>query len=122
MTENMKQFLELVSTDEALAREFEAMTKLEGDEAKKAIAKFAGERGILLVEADFVPEEPPTSEISDDELEAVAGGGDCACCALGGGKKDKDRGDKACGCVAVGVGRDTDGDDRCFCVGGGMGD
>lgn len=115
MTENMKKFLEIVSTDEENLRAFKDISKLEGDEAKKAITKFAGERGILLVEADFVPDEPPTGELSDDELEAVAGGGTCACVAVGGGKKDKDTNDKACACVGSGLG---DGGSfwRCVCL------
>ena len=44
---------------------------------KQALIKFAAEKGFTLTEDDFKQEE---SELSEDELQAVAGGG---CAGLG---------------------------------------
>ncbi len=65
MTENIKKLLELASTNEDLK------TKLTNVSKDDFIA-IAKENGIELTDADF---EAPQGEISDDELNAVAGGG-----------------------------------------------
>ena len=112
MTENLKNFLEAVSKDEALAE------KLGKEADNKAIIAAAKELGFALTEADFV-QEP--EELYDDELDAVAGGTSVNCsCALGGGGA-KDHNDKTCACVAVGLGYSKNGDQRCFCPMAGFG-
>ena len=58
-------------------------------------------------------------ELSMDELDAVAGGGLCACPVAGGGTPDADQ--EACGCVMFGGGYNKSGGSRCFCVAGGAG-
>lgn len=88
MTENMKKFLELVSKDEALVAKVNAADK-------NALIALAKELGVELTEADF---EHPT-ELSDDELEVVAGGAGTWCILIGGGGNTK--GTK---CKDIGVG------------------
>jgi len=107
MTENMKKLMEAISANPELAERLENATK----EDVIAIAK---ELGIELTDADF---EQQPSELSDDELDAVAGGakGDCFCPVVGGGTKG-DKNDKACACVYAGVGKEKDGDNRCGCA------
>ena len=58
------------------------------------------------------------SELSDDELEAVVGGGRCIC-SFGGGKAGE--GEKTCACVMGGGGQYSDGSVRCVCIIGGDG-
>lgn len=113
MTENMKKFLETVSGSEDLARKANAMTRGE-------LLAFAKELGIELTEADF---EAPTGKLSDDELENVAGGGECFCAVGGGGTKNGNN--DTCGCVLYGMGvYKKDGkvlDWRCECLAAGNG-
>ena len=69
------------------------------------------ELGIELTAQDF--EQP--QELSDDDLDAVAGGSDVSCaCAMGGGGT-KDTNDRTCACVLAGVGYDKNGSERCLC-------
>lgn len=75
MTENMKKLLELASEDKEFGKEFQ-----EADQ--ETLIRLAKEHGIELTEADF---EKPENEMSDSELDAVAGGGDCGCSLAGAG-------------------------------------
>ena len=105
MTENMKKFLETVSQREDLLAKINDM----GKEELLALAK---ELNVELTEADLVK---PAQELSDDELDTVAGGSDVSCaCAMGGGGT-KDTNDKTCACVLAGVGYDKGGRERCLC-------
>ena len=112
MNEKLKNFLEAVSRDETLTEKI-------GKEAdRKTIIAVARELGFDLCEADF---EPVPVELSEDELETVAGGDAVSCsCALGGGGK-KDKNDKTCACVAAGWGYSKNGERRCFCAVAGYG-
>ncbi len=89
---------------------------------KEEIITRAAELGIELTAADFEQKQ----ELSDDELDAVAGGkaGGCGCPLLGGGGgKDEDNG-KTYGCGCVGYGQGGDGkltDFNCCCMAGGYG-
>ena len=74
MTDNMKKFLEQVSSDGELTARLKGMDK-------DAIIAAAQQRGIALTEADFAADTG--MELSEDELDEVAGGGKCAC-VLGG--------------------------------------
>ena len=67
MTENMKRFVEAAEKDAALA---EAMGKVEKPEDLLALA---AEKGLTLTAEDIKPAEA-TGELSDEELEDVAGG------------------------------------------------
>lgn len=104
MSENLKLFLEKISEDKALADKVGAETNPE------VLIAMAAEMGIALTADDFKKQE-----LSDDELDAVAGGGDvsCACALGGGGTKDSD--DKACACVLAGAGYSKNGGERCVC-------
>ena len=108
MTENMKKFLEAVSQNEELQEKLNGMSKEDILAAAKAL-------GIDLTEADFAQ----NGEMDDDELDAVAGGGDCVCVVGGGGTADSN--DKTCACVAGGWGERSGGKVRCKCFVGGSG-
>lgn len=82
---------------------------------KDALMAVSKELGIERSDADF--EQP--SELTDDELDAVAGGGRCICSFGGGGKASED--EKACACVMGGGGEYKDGTVRCVCIIGGDG-
>jgi predicted ribosomally synthesized peptide with nif11-like leader len=106
MNENLKKFLEKVSEDKALAE------KVSAEKDPAALIPLAKEMGIELNEADL---KKPVEELSDDELDTVAGGGDVSCaCAMGGGGT-KDANDKTCACVLAGVGYAKDKSERCLC-------
>ena len=104
MTENMQKFLEAVSKDNELAAKVSTL-------AKDELLAFAKEQGFDLTEADL----PHPTEMSDDDLDTVAGGGNVSCaCAMGGGGT-KDNNDKTCACVLAGVGYAKDKTERCLC-------
>jgi predicted ribosomally synthesized peptide with nif11-like leader len=104
MSENLKKFFEAISKDEALVQKVGSMSQ----EELLALGK---ELGIELTAQDF--EQP--QELSDDDLDAVAGGSDVSCaCAMGGGGT-KDTNDRTCACVLAGVGYDKNGSERCLC-------
>lgn len=75
MTENAKEFLELLCGNDELREKA-------GNADKAALIAMDGELGIELSDADF--EQP--GELSDDEVETLAGGGRCICSFGGGGK------------------------------------
>ena len=113
MSENMKKFLELVSKDENLKQKMQSFNDMEPEKAIQASIALAKELGIELSEADFAKEES-NGELSDDELDAVAGG-NCGCFIGGGGDgttgPSDDRKEYDCVCVTYG-----DGDDVCLCA------
>ena len=136
MTDNMKKFIEFLSSQDEETSE--KASKMEEDE----LIAFAAENGITVTPEDFAEakkeaEAAAEGEISDDELSAVAGGKTCACVAGGGGEADAAKTrcpcssfgagsgpdpvwDEVCACVAWGHGKDTRGSNRCVCfVGGG---
>ena len=113
MNENLKKFLEKVSEDKALAE------KVNANNDPATLIALAKELGVELTEADL---KMPVEELSDDELDTVAGGSDVSCaCAMGGGGT-KDTNDKTCACVLAGVGYDRHGRERCRCGFAGYGD
>lgn len=109
MTENMKRFMELVSANRELANRLNSAPEDE-------IIAMAKSLGVALTAADF---ERRDGGLSDDELDAVSGGGVCACVLGGGGAEDKS--DKTCACVLGGGGEDRNGWARCVCIMGGNG-
>ncbi len=133
MSENLKSFLKLASQDESLKARAAELTKMEKEELVKTCIALAAERGITLTEADFELVSGANSrEISDEELDAVSGGGTgcfvsthCVC-YLGGSGSGVDEYDKSkyvCACVAYGQGGDGSADDfNCFCPAYGNGD
>lgn len=111
MTDNMKKFLELASTNDTLA------SKL-NNASKDDVIALAKEQGIELTEADF----EAAAEVSDDELNTVAGGKQCYCAMGGGGTGESSNHTKTCACVLGGHGGMDNGDRRCVCIAGGYGD
>lgn len=109
MSENLKKFLEAVSANEKLAEKA-------GESSREELLAMAKELGLALTEEDFWQE---SKELSDDELDAVAGGGTCVCVVGGGGKRSAN--DKSCACFTGGWGYTTDRHERCLCVVGGSG-
>ena len=116
MSENLKAFLAKVSADAALVEQLKSAK--ESDD----ILALAKELGMELTLADI---EPESSELSEDELNAVSGGksGGCFCVLAGGGGGKNGRDDiYGCACVAYGQGGDGSRDDfTCFCALGGEG-
>lgn len=116
MSENLKAFLAKVSADAALVEQLKSAK--ESDD----ILALAKELGMELTLADI---EPESSELSEDELNAVSGGksGGCFCVLAGGGGGKNGRDDVyGCACVAYGQGGDGSRDDfTCFCALGGEG-
>ena len=113
MTDNSKRFFEEISDDK------EFMEKLAKAPDKEAVIVLAKEKGFTLTEEDFEA-YAGIQEVSDDELEAVAGGYECYCVAGGGGKADDKKGETACACVMVGFGLRA-GNGRCSCLAAGYG-
>ena len=111
MTENMKKFLEAVSVNDEL---IEKVNKMDKD----ALIALAKEMGITLTDADF---EKPVVELSDDDLDTVAGGSDVDCVCVMGGGGTGDNNDKTCACVLAGVGYSDEKSERCLCGFGGYG-
>ncbi len=114
MSENMKKFLELVSKDETLKQKMQAFKDMEPADAISAGITLAKELGIELTEADFAKEKS-AGELSDEELDAVAGG-DCGCFLGGGGTITSEGEEYTCACVGMGGGAY-----HCLCPVGGIG-
>lgn len=100
MTDNLKQLLDEAGKNEELKAKLEAIT--DKDIAVEKAVQLAKEYGIDLTAEDFKPAD--SEELSDDELDAVAGGKSCIILGIGGG----------CGCIAAGGGTEGCG---CFLFG-----
>ena len=124
MNENLKKLAEFIS-----AQDEETIKKVTKMEAEELIA-YAAENGITVTAEELEEAEKEVKEraakkeegeLSDDELDAVAGGAVCACAVGGGGKGGKH--DETCGCFVAGWGEEHNyhGWYRCWCVVGGGG-
>lgn len=96
----MEKLQELLESNAELKAKIETLNKDPQTTAADFIA-LVREYGVEITEADFRP-TPAGGEVSDSELEAVAGGGKCVCVAGGGGTGDEYR--DTCACVAAGMG------------------
>ena len=135
--ENAKKFVEALRADAKLAEKLnEANKAYEGKELSEQERRDAIERDLLPIikaagydvtiaelEAFGQQAKPATGELSDDELEAVAGGM-CFCTFGGvGGGKTQEKDNYYCGCQGYGQGGDgKDEHWQCVCVGVGVGD
>ena len=112
MNQNLKAFVAHISQDKAW---LEALATTEDrDVAVAAALKIAAELGLALSPEDF---EAPQGELSDDELQVVAGAGSCACAVGGGGTDTQDDfegcirygfDERPCACVVYGEGWATE--------------
>ncbi len=114
MTENMKKFLEAISGNAELTE------KARNAKSNEALAELAGTLGLTLTAEDF---QAPEGEVSDAELDGVAGGmtiGACGC-YRGGGGSDIRPGPfpGGCDCYQGGGGASRPGVCRCIPGGGG---
>lgn len=115
MTENMKKIMEMVSARDDLKAKTNELAKQAGDDREKAKAlfrAFALEQGITLTDEDFSADG---MEMSEDELQAVAGGLiSCVCYTRGTGAGTAR--EARCYCNRNGTGGS-----ECFCVAWGNG-
>ena len=116
-----EKILELASQDEDFA-------KVLGEaEAPEALVEALKGKGLDVtaeeLQALVQPEDTGKVKLSDDELEAVAGGSRCYCYDAGGGLSS-DGEDRSCGCALVGWGYYEEYGKshwRCECWAGGIG-
>ena len=111
----MKKLLEEMENNQELKAKIEELNKNPKSTPKDYI-QVAAEYGIAIKEEDFKPAE---GEVTDDELDAVAGGKECFC-AIGGGGTGTENG-KTCVCVLGGGGEYSNGNFRCACPLTGLG-
>ena len=121
MTENAIKFLETLSADGEFT---EKVTRVE---SIQEVIALAGEKDITLTEDDIREVTRERGKLDVDELNAVAGGGACACMSVGVGKQGTR--DERCFCIGIGSGNEdkkTKKDDgpevRCICVSVGGGE
>lgn len=121
MNENIKDFYAALSKDEAMKSRAQALNAQYKDPQpeEKAVAEdiaaFAKSEGFAFTAAEFTEyNKAQSKELSDDELEAVAGGASCICPVGGGGTS----GLLNCICAIVGYGERTA---DCTCNPGGVG-
>ena len=126
MTDQAKEFIKKVNSDQALYEKFKALVPEDqnGIDREAFIAEkilpFAKKAGYDLTAEDFKKDAPTSGEISDSELAAVAGGDCCCVVAGGGGGVDMyDDNSYTCACVVYGQGGDGRANDaNCFCPAG----
>ena len=116
MTEKVKKFLQILSVDEALGKKAANAATIE------EVIALAKEKGIELTEEDVCEANRESAHVDESELEAVVGGGACAC-VWGGYGAASDKNDGRCVCVLAGYGNGgPSGLPRCVCpqTGGGV--
>lgn len=124
----IEKFYEEMTENETLQKEIEALNKefegavMDSKEMRQKVADqlshIAQKYGIQLTAEDILNEN--AGQLSDDDLDAVAGGTECYCVIGGGGEggKSSKGTDEICGCVLAGFGNDSinEGDFRCVCA------
>ena len=126
MSENLKNFLEIISKDKALQDKVKAFGS-DREAALTGLIALAKEIGMELSKADF---EAPEGELAEDELIAISGGANgftedfseieeygCVCFMGGGGGGHMIDDGSVMGCACVVYGQGGDGkDDHTVCV------
>lgn len=120
MTNQVKEFIKKINSDQALKTKFQALVQENQKEIDRdafiaeKVLPLAKEAGYDLTAEDFKTDDPAFGEISDTELAAVAGGG--------GGTDADDSNTYGCACVMYGQGGDGRIEDfNCICALGGVG-
>lgn len=118
MTNQVKEFIKKINSDQALKTKFQALVQENQKEIDRdafiaeKVLPLAKEAGYDLTAEDFKTDDPASGEISDTELAAVAGGGTDA----------DDSNTYGCACVMYGQGGDGRIEDfNCICALGGVG-
>ncbi len=121
----MKKLLEEMEKNQELKAKMEELDKNPKSTPKDYI-QVAAEYGVELKEEDFKPASEQ-GELTDNELDAVAGGDLCGC-FMGGGGASGGSTEATCACVMGGGGeyageiKDKYGSCRCTCIMAGLGD
>ena len=125
--ENVKKFYDALANDKAMQERASALNK-EGEKPDKAAARtaivaFAKAEGYSFTEADLDAYAKQAKPLTDENLDAAAGGSaGCGCAGVGGGGgTDKNGSTVGCACVAAGFGTNSHGDDICDCYAIGAG-
>lgn len=126
MSENLKQFFNLLANNPEIKEKALACNELGKEKGLLALIELAKEQGMELSEADFVASE---GELSENELDSVSGGafgdglitheGHCGCMAGGGGGGHMYDDGATYGCACVAYGQGGDGKDshwECVCL------
>ena len=75
MSENLKQFFDLMNNDPEIKEKALTCNELGKEKVRLALIELAKESGIELSEADFVEQPVESEELDMEELGAVVGGG-----------------------------------------------
>ena len=136
MSENLKQFFNLLANNPEIKEKALACNELGKEKGLLALIELAKEQGMELSEADF---KAPEEEISEEELAVVSGGklferscpeagqeadGGCGCVIPGGGGGTMLDDGATFGCACVGYGQGGDAKDDhwvCYCTAMGLG-
>ncbi len=131
--QNLMMFFEAMARDDSLRARFEAIGARHGhqepDESVRdavwgnEILPLARSEGFEFTLEDLkalqAAQGPKADKLTDDELDAVAGGGCCTCVWAGGGRRGD--GDSRCICLIMGMGFTDDHTQRCLCANTGSG-
>ena len=95
--QKQEQLQKVLQEHPELNDRLKAITADSQTELQEKVIELLKEYGVILTAEDF---KAPEGELSDDELNAVAGGGGCGCAVGGGGGGDE----LVCVCVLGGSG------------------
>jgi len=127
MTDQVKEFIKKVNSDQGLYEKFKALLPEDQKDSDREaiisekIVPFAKEAGYDLTAEDFKVDEAASGELSDEELEAVAGGGGCRCEEKGAGMGADDFTNCMYHCLCVAAGAGAYSGVNCVCTGYGEG-
>ena len=95
--QKQEQLQKVLQEHPELNDKLKAITADSQAEAQEKTIELLKEYGVVLTAEDF---KMPEGELSDDELEVVAGGGICMCPLVGGGSGEG----LVCACTGGGIG------------------
>ena len=106
--QKQEQLQKVVQEHPELNDRLKAITAVSQTEVQEKLIELLKEYGVVLTAEDFKATE---GELSDDELDVVAGGGICICPLVGGGSGEG----LVCACTAGGIGG-AHNSIPCYCV------